>query len=136
MGFNIASLPDSFRKCIAKEDRERTPEFKTSDELADKQAVKAEKEMHVLFEQWCSLNGLFVIHARTDRATTYRKGIPDFVVIGRGGKSVSIEFKHGANKVTTEQQECINELCALEAPVLVSNDLREAIKWTKEQLEK
>ena len=35
MGFNSASLPDSFRKCIAKEERAQSPEFATSAELAD-----------------------------------------------------------------------------------------------------
>jgi len=143
MGFNSASLPDSFRKCIAKEERAKSPEFATSAELADKCAVKSEKAMHVQFENWCRVNDLFVIHSRTDRKTTIRVGLPDFFVIKgtqqdgspfRTAKVCAVEFKFGTGKLRPEQTEVLFDLITKCIPALVAYDLNTAIAWTKEQL--
>ena len=64
----------------------------------------AEKQEHVVLENWLNQRELFYDHQRMDRRTSNRKGIPDFI-IGVCGLMICIEFKLHGRKLTPEQEE-------------------------------
>lgn len=133
MGFDSKTLPDSLKRCIPQAERAKQVELLTSDESAEKQAIREERDMHDTFANWCRVNSLSFIHARMDRKSTIREGFPDFAVLHQG-KVCCIEFKFGQIKLRPEQSEVITELMARGTPVLVSDSVLLAIQWTKERL--
>ena len=133
MGLDSKSLPENLRRCIPKEERQKDMALQTSEEIADKQAMENEREMHETFANWCRVNNLLFIHSRMDRKSTIREGWPDFTVI-RAGRCVCIEFKHGASKPSDVQLDCIAELIDSNTPVLAVDSVIEAIHWTRREL--
>jgi VRR-NUC domain-containing protein len=78
--------------------------------------------------------GWSCIHSRPDKASTIRAGWPDFTVLN-AGKVACIEFKAAGGTLSPDQRECIAELEANRTPVLVTEDLGDAIRFLREKLE-
>ena len=137
MGIDSKSLPENLRRCIPKEERQKDAALQTSEEIADKQAMENEREMHDCFERWCKVNDLDFVHSRMDRKSTIEAGWPDFTIL-RGiqyaAKACCVEFKHGDNVLQPIQTEVIARLQTRGIPVLVTNNVAQAIHWTRKEL--
>jgi hypothetical protein len=119
---NPRLLPESFRRCMAPEVRKEmeTPTFA---EASEKAARGEELKMHRVFEDWCRLNGIIVIHSRTDRKPTIAPGHPDFTLL-----------KGGHGELSPDQVEKVDELQKAHVPVLVTKDLATAIAFARLRL--
>jgi hypothetical protein len=101
--------------------------------------------MHVNWEL-VPCSQLFVIHSRCDKPTTQRVGLPDFFVIkgsmGFAGiypkhaRVCAVEFKYGRGELSPKQKEIATEMLSRGIPYLCTYSVAEAIRWTKETLEK
>lgn len=131
MGLDPKLLPDSFRRRMATPER-KAMTLPTMGEAEDAKATKSERKLHDQFENWCRVKGIFVIHSRTDRKSTNRVGLPDFVLI-YGAKVIGVEFKIAPNMASDEQNKCMTEMQAVGCQCAVCFDLQSAIWFCGEK---
>lgn len=83
----------------------------TPDEaLAEVQSRSSERALHDEIEAECKRRGWYYVHSRMDRATTTAKGVPDFIIAARNGRTFWIEAKGRLTKLTAEQAGAIQWL--------------------------
>lgn len=121
-------LSEKLLRLTTKQQRDELGLGHTVEEASEKLSRKLERDMHDQFSAWCKLNGILVVHARTDRKSTIRKGWPDFTLLYQGSV-ICIEFKLPGEKLTEEQVECAKEIAANETWVEVCYSFEEAV-WT------
>lgn len=125
-------LPENIRKCMPKEDRQKTGAL-TLVEVFEKEARGEEIKTHNKFMDWCRLNGVSFVHSRTDRKSTIRSGHPDFTLLWHG-RGCCVEFKAPGGRLSEDQSEAIAELAKNGVPCLVTSDLSAAISFAVGQL--
>ncbi len=69
----------------------------------------SETELHKEIMKLFKKLGIFYIHSRTDRRTTQRKGIPDFL-FAYHGHAMAWEVKVDGNKLSKDQVEVREEM--------------------------
>lgn len=94
-----------------------------------------EKELHEWLETELIRLGISYIHARMDKESTIRKGWPDFSLFYTAPDGITrscfVELKSKTTPVLKDQVTVITELRALNIPVLVTGDFREAVAFIK-----
>lgn len=75
--------------------------------------VNREVDLHDQIEAECRRQGWYYRHARMDKKTTERIGVPDFTIALPGGRTAWIECKAKGGKVSAEQAAAIAWLCKL-----------------------
>ena len=125
-------IPNHILKLMPKQERPAGVAGMTAAECDDKFKERLEKRLHEVFEGWCKVTQLPYVHSRMDRKSTIAQGWPDFTVL-HGREVVCVEFKALDGKLRPEQIEVIAGLQNQGVPVLVSNDVAEAIAWVKGQ---
>jgi VRR-NUC domain len=115
MGTDPVSLPDSFKRLMATEDRQilaaavgHPKAAFTSEEATRKYLVRLERQEQNTLVSWLSLQEeagkLTFDWSRTDRKTTNRKGIPDFRIY-RGGQVLLGEMKMDGARLSPDQEQ-------------------------------
>jgi hypothetical protein len=115
MGTDPVSLPDSFKRLMATEDRQivaaavgHPKAAFTTEEATRKYLVRLERQEQNTLVGWLSrqeqADKLTFDWSRTDRKTTNRKGIPDFRIY-RGGRVLLGEMKLEGAKLSPDQIE-------------------------------
>jgi hypothetical protein len=130
--FVFQTLPENFRKRLTPETR-KTMHCPTQPEADAKQEERAEKHMHIQFEQWLRLNEIPFVHSRMDRKSTIREGWPDFSLF-KNGATCFVEFKVPGKEPTEKQLECLNQLNDNGFPILVATDVGDAIHFASAAL--
>jgi hypothetical protein len=129
MGLPPSSLhSEQFARLLSKRDRVAA-NVQTKAEAGDKFTARLEREMHKQFSQWLDLNGLFYIHSRTDKRTTQRKGLPDYFVIGK--ETLVVELKTETGRLSSEQQQILDELSQRGVTCMVTSSVVDAIELVK-----
>ena len=95
---------------------------------------REEAKLHNDLIQDLQRRGWGYVHSRMDKPSTIASGWPDFTVI-HGDRVALVEFKAPGGILSQAQKECIAELRLDGTPVLVTEDLGEAIKFLREYLE-
>lgn len=126
------ALPDSMLRLMSKEDRQSIGQS-TASEAQQKWKKREEKKMHQTFEQDLIRRKWPYIHSRMDKPSTIRKGWPDFTVM-HAGKVVCIELKALGGVLSEDQRQCIAELRCDNTPVMVTEDIGEAIRFAVDHL--
>ena len=103
----------------------------TSGECSEKFLRKRERDHHNVFASWLRLNGIYFIHARTDRKSTIQVGWPDFSVMVGNQKILLVEFKLPEGRISPEQEKLFAELYNDGYPVLVFQMAAEAIEYVR-----
>ncbi len=62
-----------------------------------------EKKLHERILSYCALRQWLVIHSRMDMPTTVGIGVPDFVILTQGARTLLVEAKAGVKKPTPAQ---------------------------------
>ena len=127
------NLPENIRRCMEPRVRKelKTP---TVDEALQKQDRKEELEMHRQLEAYCGHADIAIVHSRTDKKSTTKKGTPDFVLLWNG-RGCAIELKGPHGKLTDEQRSTLQAwMEKSKVPCLVSSNLAQAIDWARKQL--
>jgi len=95
---------------------------------------REEGKLHTDLIQDLQRRGWGYVHSRMDKSSTIRRGWPDFTVIHMDRVAL-VEFKAPGGSLSQDQKECIAELRRDGTPVLVTEDMGEAIKFLREYLE-
>jgi hypothetical protein len=104
-------LPNSFLKCMSPGDRASLGKAgQTFEEACEKGELKSEKELQQLIANWLTINEIYFVRQRMDKASNVQVGAPDFHCCF-AGKFVGIEVKVGANHPTPDQ---VRELQSIE----------------------
>lgn len=104
MGTPRAILPESFLKCMSKEDRAPMGKAGVTNAEADaKLEAKSETQLQNHIAGLLNQRDLFFIRNRMDKRPTVRVGMPDFIVIFPGGNALAMEVKHGNGQCSEEQ---------------------------------
>jgi hypothetical protein len=130
--FKPETLPESFRKCMAKEDRKELGAT-TMDEVTEKQAVIAEREQHETFINWLRLNRIFFDHQAMHKRASNRLGAPDFICL-KNRLGCCVEFKFGINKLSDDQLRTKYEAGQAGVPFAVCYSVVDAIEFCRETL--
>lgn len=130
--FSSKTLPDSFRRRMAKEERKEL-KIPTDSEACAKAERGQEIKMHNDFYSWCRLHDVVVVHSRTDRKPTIEEGHPDFTLL-YDGKGCCVEFKAGDGNLSRAQMERLNDLDKGKVPYTIAWDLATAIKFATSRL--
>lgn len=100
-------LSQSFLKCLDPDERKRLGKAGLlASEAQARYDAKSEKRVHTQIENWMRLNDIFYVHSRTDRKTTNKVGLPDFLFAWPFAgeiRPVAVEVKVNGNKLSTEQ---------------------------------
>jgi hypothetical protein len=119
-------LPDHFLRLMSAKDR-RSIKQTTAAEAQVKYDLRLEREDHRTFSKWCSLNGIYYLWSRTDKAVTIQVGHPDFSLFHKG-LTLFIEFKRPGQKLSKEQEVARDRLTTQHFDFLVCYSAEEAIK--------
>lgn len=108
----------------------------TSTEAQRRYARTQEKKMHEEFEQWLNLHRdeLYWDHSRMDKATSNRKGHPDFAIVA-GGLALMIEFKVPGGALSEDQRETHAWLESVASPAHVCHAVADAIALARKLIE-
>lgn len=90
--------------CIARLDRQRTK--KTYVEAGSVSATPDaghESDLHDKIAAECRRRGWAYVHSRMDAPTTTTRGVPDFIIAARDGRTLWIECKSATGKQTPAQ---------------------------------
>jgi hypothetical protein len=139
MGTDPVSLPDSFKRLMATEDRQivaaavgHPKAGLTTDEALAKHDLELERDLHSEFSGFLARNGFkLVIHADPTKPSRIKPGWPDYSII-RSNRILFIEFKIGRNTLSQVQETVINELLAEGCTVHVLYSYEAATRATKE----
>ena len=116
-GWTAANLPDKVKRLLSAEDRKALGKAgETTEEALRRAAIKTEKDLQNVIEQWLRMKGFEPIRARMDVPTTNNKGCPDIllavrhpeVVLGGGSHAVfalAIEVKLPGEKLSDDQEQ-------------------------------
>lgn len=105
----------------------------TTDQALDRFAGREEKKLQRLYNDWLLLNDLDFTNPRMDKATTVKKGTPDFH-FWRGEKHGFVEFKSQYGRLSQEQKDFIARQCERGTAVLVTGSFDEACEFTRKTL--
>ena len=132
MGIDLSSVPDAFKSKIAPEVRTELG-FKAQTTEDGRRAFDRREEgvMHEKFQQFCNYHQLGYVHSRMDKKATIKKGWPDFSLF-LNGRSMFVEFKAGDNKLSEDQEQCIESLRKAGMLVEVAYDLGSAMRAASE----
>lgn len=122
-------LPDHVLRLMSPEDRKAIKQT-TAEEDGAKYNQKLEREDHRTFSKWCSLNGIYYLWSRTDKAVTIQVGHPDFSLFHKG-LTLFIEFKRPGQKLSKEQEDRKDWLTKQHFDYFVCYSAEEAIKGAK-----
>jgi hypothetical protein len=139
MGTDPASLPDSFKRLMATEDRQSVAARVghpnaglTTEKALAKHDLELERDLHSEFSGFLARNGFkLVIHADPTKPSRIKPGWPDYSII-RSNRILFIEFKIGRNTLSQVQETVINELLAEGCTVHVLYSYQAATRATKE----
>jgi VRR-NUC domain len=136
MGLDPTSLPSRFTVCLDPESRKELG-LETASERHARLERKLERDEQNTFAAWLSLREadrvLVYDWSRTDRATTNRKGLPDFRIYTRG-RVLLIEMKVATGKLSADQEVMIEKFICCETVVYVCYSAAEAIERTRDWL--
>ncbi len=104
MGFDSSEIPERMRRCMSGDDRRASRVGPTSAEAAAKAVRCAERELQDQMAGLLRQRNLFFDSSRMDRATTNRKGMPDFRIVLPGGKALMVEAKVAGGELEHEQR--------------------------------
>lgn len=109
-------------------ERARNPEKAKANDVAkvEKWARGEESKLQDAIQQFAEMKGCYVLRARMDCKTTFRKGHPDLSIWGPDKRSVLIEAKTEGNEPDADQIKAINELRIAGAAVTVAYNLKQA----------
>lgn len=128
-------LTDRLRKLMDPADKKKLgKEGQTFDEAQSGAWDKLEKELHNQYLGFLRRNGFIEpIHAPMNKKSMLPEGWPDFTVFGggRGIPPLFIEFKVGKNKLSKEQESCIELLRSMGYTVYVLYTYEESVRYTK-----
>lgn len=122
-------LPENILKRMSAADRKAIKQT-TAEEAGAKYNLKLEREDHRTFSKWCSLNQIYYLWSRTDKAVTIQVGHPDFSLFYRG-LTLFIEFKRSGQKLSKEQEIAKDRLTKQHFDFSVCYSAEEAIKVAK-----
>lgn len=119
MGFDLASMPDSMRRCIAPEERrDMGKAARTFDDVVAEAEVKSERELQRQICGYLATRDIEVCCPSTVKRTTIKLGWPDMTFCYRG-YAVVWEVKTRFGKLRPEQERI--------APRLVANGWHHAV---------
>lgn len=128
-------LPDNLLRLMSAEDRRALGKGgQTASEAQRKWQRGEERKLHEGLAQWLRLRGIPHVHGRMDKASTIRKGWPDFTAL-YGGRAACVELKAPGGRLSAEQEEVLSELAAASVPATVATTLEEAIAFLKAELD-
>lgn len=93
------------------------------------------KDLHEPFITFLRARGLAYLHSNPSQKATVQRGHPDFEVYLPGARTVFVEFKTGAGRVSKDQLDRIETLVGLGFPVLVARSLHDAERFVLDALE-
>ena len=105
----------------------------TSAEAQAKHQRTAEKKIHETVARWLTLHKIPFIHSRMDKASTIRKGWPDFTILC-GGRAFCLELKAQGGVLSPEQKQCLADIAATGTPCKVAYSEAEALAWLKQSI--
>lgn len=105
MGIPTSAIPEKMRRCMSRADRRPLGRAGlTTAEAAAKQMRCAERQLQDDMANLLRQRNLFFDSSRMDRATTNRKGMPDFRIVLPGGRALMVEAKVPGGELEHEQQ--------------------------------
>lgn len=129
-------LPDHVLKLLTPEQRKAIGKAGiTATEAQAKYQKVAEKAIHESVRKWLTLRAIPYVHSRMDKASTIRKGWPDFTVLHQG-RAYCLELKAPGGVLSDEQKQCLAELETTGTPCKVAYSDAEAISWLKLQIDR
>lgn len=110
MGFDTKILPDKFLRKLPPAERKKLGKAGlTMEEVQVKADTRAEKVLQNEMEGILRQRNLFFSRSRMDRATTLRKGMPDFFIVLPGGRALLVEAKVEGGNLREDQQKVFSE---------------------------
>jgi hypothetical protein len=95
-GLTSSNLPDKIKRLLSPEDRKTLGKAgETTEEMLRNAAIKTEKDLQNVIEQYFNLKGIVAIRSRMDVPTTNNKGCPDFLVVVRSPDAIRIQTELG-----------------------------------------
>lgn len=82
----------------------------TTDEAKAAFVAKSERDLQKQIASLLSVKGIWFCQSRMDKATTQRKGVPDFL-LAWGYQPVAFEVKFGNGQLTKEQLSTQAQMC-------------------------
>lgn len=133
--FDMASMPESMRRCVPKEERMAHGKAGvTSAEAQQKFERNAERKLHEQIMGFLRIRGVrFIVRSRMDKRPTNGAGVPD-LIFPFCGRFIALEVKIGSNKTTPEQAQAIEDIIEDGGIALVVRSL-EAVKTLLDGLE-
>ena len=129
----MTHIPDHIIKKIADPD-ERAKHI-TWDDAVRRDQHRSEIKLHANFSGFLKRHEdkiALVHHTNPARPSRSTIGEPDFMIAFMNGKTVYVEFKVGANKLSPEQSEIIARLLGGYHEVLVTGSYEEAIAFVQQ----
>ena len=77
----------------------------TSKEIRDLSPAEITTKLREKREQLLNLRGIYYVRSRMDRATTTRKGVPDFIIILPGERAWLVEVKTEVGTLSQDQRD-------------------------------
>ena len=96
---------DTILRLMRAKDR-RALNLQTSEEAQASFVARSERELQDAIANLLTLRGITFLRFRMDKATTARRGWPDFT-LALNGRAVALEAKRGSNDLDPEQVRCI-----------------------------
>jgi VRR-NUC domain len=105
---------------------------------AAKALVRREAKEQKIFNAWLNIKlrerKLYSVNPRSDKATTIRKGHPDYTIFLPAGQMLLMEMKVAGGVLSKEQIECIEFLSDLGFVVTIPDSASEAITQVRKFL--
>ena len=89
--------------------------------------IELEKDIEQAFVEWVKMKGGLTYKWEGSRRKL------DRIVVANGGKIFFVEFKKPGGRLTAHQKKIVNELQYHDAPHLVTDNLKEAKQYYREQ---
>jgi hypothetical protein len=132
MGLNPYALPESFLRCMDKQDRKPMGKAGlTLVEVFTKERAKNERQLQDSIAAYLRLREIPFYQARMDRKTTGKVGWPDFT-FPYCGRFVALEAKLPGEMPTSEQNGVLLALMKQGAYVKIVHSLAEAVACIRE----
>src|SRR5215510_9718417 len=113
MGIKRGQITDAMKKRMP-ESEQKVYGKPFEDQVAQIEADN-EREMHSQYESFLARHGIELVwHCDPTRKATIKPGLPDFAVChGPPLKTLFVEFKAGANKLTKEQRHFYHQIVSV-----------------------
>jgi hypothetical protein len=135
MGLNPATLPDAFKRLMAPVDKARETvrqgrrAMETVAEAVARRSLELERHDHAHFSNELLRLGIGFEHDNPTRRSSNRRGWPDYrCFYGPPPRTLFVEFKRDANKLSQEQEEVRVQLEGFGYPYVVAYCLADAIE--------